>query len=306
MSIQEPAHLSKEIWIGNKANVIFSTATLNGVVLASVRGAIYLKTTDQEIIWMAERKTPMHARCIRLEGELPSVSVNTAFTYLDRKLIFSPGMTVELDKRHHWRLLPPRPAAVVTSAKILSLRDQLVSELLTMPELPGFGSLIRNLHIPLTPEPVQPVLKKALPILRSIKNVCELHDLSGILNTAHELIGLGDGLTPSGDDFLGGLLCTFSVFHPLFTHYKSINHITIELFLEKIRSLTNEISWTLLLDNAHGSAIEPASHLLHQILRGQSLSDLNKTVQELSIIGHSTGWDLLTGILLGLCWLQTN
>ena len=276
------------------------------MVLASVTGAVYLKIADQEIIWMADRQSPMHARCIRLEGELPPVPVNTAFTYLDRKFIFSSGLTVEMDNRHPWRTSPPQPAEVVTSAEILLLKDQLVSELAMTPELPGFCSLIRNLQIPLTPEPVQPVLKKALPVLRSMKNACQLHDLNGILKIAHDLIGLGDGLTPSGDDFLGGLFYSFFTLRPFFTHYGSINRIAIELFLEETRALTNEISWILLSDMVHGSAIEPLSNLLYQILRGQSLSALKKTVQELSIIGNSTGWDLLTGVLLGLCWLQTS
>lgn len=276
------------------------------MVLALVTGAVYLKIADQEIIWMVDHQIPMHARCIRLEGELPSVPVNTAFTYLDRKFLFSSGLTVELDNRHPWRTSPPQPAEVVTSAEILLLKDQLVSELAMTPELPGFCSLIRNLQIPLTSEPVALVLKKALPILRSMKNACQLHDLNGILKIAHELIGLGDGLTPSGDDFLGGLFFSFFMLRPFFAHYASINRIAIELFLEETRSLTNEISWILLSDMAHGSAIEPLGNVMYQILRGQSLSNIKKTVQELSIIGNSTGWDLLTGVLLGLCWLQTS
>jgi hypothetical protein len=300
------AHPSNEIWIGDKADIILSNPGVEGMVLASVTGAVYFKTANHEIMWMAGPQSPMHARCIRLVSELPPIDANASFRYGDRQFIISTGTTIELNNFHRWQEIPPLPAEVVTASEILSVKDQLISELMAASGIQGFGSLIRNLQLPMEPEPVQPVLKIALPILRTMKNACQMHDLGGILKTARKLIGLGDGLTPSGDDFLGGLFFSFFTLNLFFQQYDSINRIEIELFLENTRSSTNEISRTLLSDMAHGSAIEPLSDLLYQILRGHSPGILMTTIRELSVFGHSTGWDMLTGVLLGLCWLQTS
>ncbi len=53
---------------------------------------------------------------------------------------------------------------------------------------------------------IDPVLALAWPGIHELAKACLLRDMTGLLQEANALVGLGEGLTPSGDDFLGGLL----------------------------------------------------------------------------------------------------
>jgi hypothetical protein len=55
-----------------------------------------------------------------------------------------------------------------------------------------------------------------------------------------------------------------------------------------------------LKDHAHGQALEPLVLFLTAILTARRNQDVNRSISRLTSLGHSTGWDLLTGALTGL------
>jgi hypothetical protein len=113
------------------------------------------------------------------------------------------------------------------------------------------------------------------------------------------LVGLGCGLTPSGDDFLGGFVTA--------GHCRSDReHLPLleELKRQVLDSLagTNAISATLLRCAAEGK-ISGALHDLAQALQGGR--DLAGPLARLCAFGHSSGMDITTGFLYGLSvWAQ--
>ncbi len=118
-----------------------------------------------------------------------------------------------------------------------------------------------------------------------------------ISQNATALIGLGPGLTPSGDDFAGGLLFAIKILQTAYPNLKLVNQ-TIPI--EKYQSRTHLISFTLLQDLANGHGVAPLHQIMTGILRGDSFDSIDPFISQLTQIGNSTGWDLLAGLLAGL------
>ena len=110
---------------------------------------------------------------------------------------------------------------------------------------------------------------------------------------------MGEGLTPSGDDFLGGLLFGLQLVRKAYpkTLGSPWNYST---FIEQCKPRTNRISFTLLKDLADGHALEPLHKFASALFQGQSIDQMLPSAEELIHVGHSTGWDLLTGFMVGM------
>ena len=106
------------------------------------------------------------------------------------------------------------------------------------------------------------------------------------------LIGLGPGLTPSGDDLLGGALITL---HAL--GWSSVaGHLAGHL-LPVARERTHALSLAHLLCAARGEGAA-AVHETIAALCSPGSRDLAATLDSLAEIGHSSGWDALAGVSL--------
>jgi hypothetical protein len=124
--------------------------------------------------------------------------------------------------------------------------------------------------------------------------------LNAIFDHAMELIGFGEGLTPSGDDFVGGLLFCIRTLQDLFNddHQNFPNHVAE--FLRSSKPRTNLISYTILKDHAYGHTYETLQECFQAMLTGMDQKILRQAIHKLIQIGHSTGWDMLCGMLTGL------
>lgn len=120
------------------------------------------------------------------------------------------------------------------------------------------------------------------------------------------LIGRGTGLTPSGDDFIIGFLaltqtfCQYSVSNNTFNSnlLATLNHIV------EHKTLTTAISHYF-IDFALKGYVD--FHLI-ALLDAISTNDLNKqktVMLDIANYGHTSGIDLLTGVLFGLLVLKS-
>jgi len=103
------------------------------------------------------------------------------------------------------------------------------------------------------------------------------------------LLGLGPGLTPSGDDFLGGMLIALHVCREKSAQKQLYTQV------ESLLDSTGPVS------SAHlkAAALGEGSQSLHQVLN--MLLEGNETQLELGIdainqIGHTSGWDAFAGV----------
>lgn len=121
-------------------------------------------------------------------------------------------------------------------------------------------------------------------------------DLEAIHTGAGALIGLGEGLTPAGDDFLVGLSVALAV--PGEDDWSAPRQAVRAAVVEGSDG-TNDISRAALLHAVHGRA---RCRVL-DVLRAMGSEDTSRVwaaTARLVEIGHSSGYDLLSGLVSGL------
>lgn len=107
----------------------------------------------------------------------------------------------------------------------------------------------------------------------------------------HDLIGLGHGLTPSGDDLLSGALALLDAVGATDAHAALVRTIHTAP-----ADLTSPLSFCLLKATAAGHVGEH----LHQAVSALLGGDVGAAIAAADRIGHSSGWDMLTGAVLAL------
>jgi len=104
------------------------------------------------------------------------------------------------------------------------------------------------------------------------------------------LVGLGPGLTPSGDDLIGGALCAL---HAL-GRVEIANRLS-DWALPLARANTSRISRAHLECAAQGECGEAVGEAITALMLGEAV-DLDR----IHAIGHTSGWDALAGVSLAL------
>lgn len=111
-----------------------------------------------------------------------------------------------------------------------------------------------------------------------------------------KLIGLGPGLTPAGDDALGGALVALHAFNSEATAQRLADWV-----LARARGATSDISYAHLAAAAEGEGAA-ALHDTLAAIAGDT-DELTDAVARLDRIGHSSGWDALAGAVAALTTL---
>lgn len=164
-------------------------------------------------------------------------------------------------------------------------------------QLRGFGQLIPEL---ISGCDISPQEKNDLLLVRASRAISAfsgwLHaaltqqaDRLPIPKEAENLIGLGPGLTPAGDDFLGGALIALRSLaeHALADRIK-------DWILPLAHTQTNRISLAHLRCAAAGAGAAVLHDML-AALNSQRGIALTLHLDALDSIGHSSGWDTLAG-----------
>jgi hypothetical protein len=116
------------------------------------------------------------------------------------------------------------------------------------------------------------------------------------------LIGLGPGLTPSGDDFLVGYLAglwSTAGDSPSRTQFLAAFKVEVSAIARN----TNEISCAYLRSAAKGQAAEPIAKLAQQLKQATDTRSVRVATQSALQVGHTSGTDGVLGLLLGcLVW----
>lgn len=275
-----------------------------GKVLAVFARAAYLVTELQELVYITPKDAPLHPRCLQVTGVFPRLTAGSPFSVDATCLNIDPSLALDLRQASVWQVPELSPRAVLPITEIPP-RLKAVLASLDGSQAKGFGSLIPEIiplaesgQIDFKPEMADPILSFAWPAIREIAEACLAHEVPELLFKSEPLIGLGEGLTPSGDDFLGGMLfcvhhlCTVYPFLPILPDKGD--------FIEAVGKRTNLISCSFLKDHARGHALEPLAQFFTAMLTGQPFTDVYRSLSRLTCLGHSTGWDLLTGALTGL------
>ena len=141
----------------------------------------------------------------------------------------------------------------------------------------GFGGLIVGAHNSLS--------SHAQPALDALERWLIGNALD---DEAQMLVGLGPGLTPSGDDYLGGLLIALNALE------RRPQARALWRWLEPRLKRTSAISAAHLAAAAEGEGHE-ALHACLEALASRG-ADWTQTLDRVGNVGHVSGWDALAGI----------
>lgn len=212
-----------------------------------------------------------------LEFESLDASPGQSFTISNSQILFSSCcFSFSHAQTSHTKL-----TTALSAKHISSLRDTLADTLRTSDAV-GFQPLF-TASSDLSSSPVLSAAKKQLL-------ACDQHYSYDAYNLASEslvaLLGLGIGLTPSGDDFLCGVLAGLQLLGMYRHPFSGFLRTEIKAHLED----TNDISAAFLtcaLQNQYSTAI-------NMLINSPSVHQITTTFAD---IGHSSGIDTLCGVL---------
>lgn len=135
-------------------------------------------------------------------------------------------------------------------------------------------------------------MAQTLPILA---RATETGDAGAVLSALSALVGLGAGLTPAGDDFIVGYLAALWC--------RSRREPGIAILLSalvvpagQLTLHTNAISRQMLLDALQGHFAEHLTEVVRRVCAGGDVAGATMRALE---VGHSSGADVLCGLLFG-------
>lgn len=141
------------------------------------------------------------------------------------------------------------------------------------------------------------ILHRAGKAIRALRHATQQYQSN--ISAVEGLIGLGSGLTPSGDDllvgYLAGLWCTVRGQSERAQFISRLGETIISL-----SSKTNDISCTYLYHAAQGQVSSRLANLAEAISRGTNHKRLSKIAEASFEVGHTSGMDAVTGLLVGL------
>jgi hypothetical protein len=146
-----------------------------------------------------------------------------------------------------------------------------------------------------------PLAQIALPLLRLLLQASREQDMANIEKAARGLAGLGPGLTPSGDDTLGGFIGVMALAGWQSGMDAAASKHLIEVIASAARPRTTLLSATLLAHAARGEVAEHVGELLMALSRPvEETAMVLQAAESVLAYGACSGGDTLLGLLLGL------
>jgi hypothetical protein len=239
-------------------------------VVAPLSGSLYVEANG-ELLWIGLPGAALHGRAILV----PSIPQGG-----------DPSVRIRLGDVAPWR----PPAERYSSTSLRGGTRALRAALAQLGEPRGLGRLL----VPDASDDL--VVARVRPHARALAHALAIDNTTGLAEAARPLLGLGGGLTPSADDYVGGLLFTRRVVADAEPPgwNAAVAHIA-----DDAAALTHPISARLLADLAAGEGWAP----LHDLVAALSREDLSAALaaaRGLSTLGHSSGWDVLAGFVTGV------
>jgi hypothetical protein len=138
-------------------------------------------------------------------------------------------------------------------------------------------------------------LTAAVPRIEALARACECGGVERVASALVPVLGRGSGLTPSGDDFAGGLLFGRRCLARAKGAPLAVGRV-VRRTLAHTKGRCSAISAGLLSDLASGHAHAPFHELADALgAREGTLDPAIRAARRLVAIGHSPGWSMLAG-----------
>jgi hypothetical protein len=290
-------------FIGATAKALVSVPGFSGRMLAILPDVAYLSGKDGEILWLFREGVPLHGRGILFSFPRQCLHSGQSILMEGHSLKIGREVAIGLGRAAEWRPDPLRQEEIAPLARVRERVRQLLGTIAPnrgdighSQPVSGLCSLMKGEDESVSsPDALQP---RILSTVFGLMTHCIENGLRGIETRGLDLIGLGPGLTPCGDDFLGGL---FFAAHWLQRAYGEERYPEMQPILDLVqwaRTRTHPISHAIMGDLVVGQGPEPLHRLLRLLLKGEALDGrTNDAVECLLKIGHTTGRYMLAGLL---------
>jgi len=213
------------------------------------------------------------------------------------RLLIARDLIVDPSMAELW--LPPRIQVEVEPERVRANVDQAARLAYALRGGDGLGGLLACLHPLVTgpaaepPARLSPLLRAAWSGLAELIPAWRAGDAAAVGPAAGRLVGLGPGQTPSGDDLLAGLMVVSDRMGA-----RQVVPLRAAC-LESAAGRTTDLGLARLRYAAEGDLDERSELALAALLRGGP-AEVEAATRELLAFGHSSGLDILVGILLGI------
>ena len=296
--------------LGIEAGRILARGGSAGKIFASLSGGIYFLTDDQEFFWISTDQSPMHRRCVRA-GFLPArhrAQPGQRFR-TEPLLILGDSFAVDLRGAKEWNPFPIVPDPETLLASIRESCEQLIGFMQSLNSGDGLNQALPSLWAAeeeFAPAQTTLFFSGLLRPVFAIGKACRRRDPAAILEKGKALIGLGPGLTPSGDDFMGGLLFSAFFLKKSFPEFFFWDQDRVTDFIAWARSQTHPLSHAFLSDFASGHALAPMYEVMGYLLQGRDFERAVSAAVQLLSFGHSSGGDMLAGMMTGMLLVSSE
>ena len=293
--------------MGVKAGQCLSTPGFSGEVISAGTRAAYIATNKGEILAVCRPDQQPHPRSFLTDMDLSMFHVGLRTWLEGNELCFSSGIALNLNGHKVWDRQPLEAGGATPIHRLRSRCEDLLQAALDILEGENLGLALSSFtedgnagYSRVLPHATSPLIAAGVERIRELLPHCRCGDLHSVLPIAEQLIGLGPGLTPSGDDFVGGL--TFMAFHlnRAYPTGRWLEGGDIPALLARSESMTSRISHALLTDLAEGQSHDSLHDLVDSLFSDAGEFGSSEHVRRVAEIGHSSGWDMLTGMLAGL------
>jgi len=275
---------------------VLKPGSLQGCIHSIFKNTLNIEGDDDFIFTLQREGIPVNPRSAVLPIE----------SWLDiRSIIDTVGIAVELKKSG--LTIPSRQLSIAfEEAEIWDASPSIPGKLLPFHQLEEnlekFASfLAEREYSDFNSGEVERLLRNRLSEASyELFTAIESGRFSEVRLLADKLIGLGPGLTPSGDDILSGIMASGVYLGLAFTElwpYVMEMNATI---VKRLKGRTNLISLNFLVDASRGEIYRPAKELIGEILCSPKGENLFSFADVMIGIGSTSGRDILEGILIGI------
>jgi len=239
----------------------------------AIGATAYAALAGDAIVWLGPATAPLHPRAI-LVARAPDVEGDDVAIDVGPLVPWRPGPIV-LDRvaadaaRTAWRGLASALAALGTPA--------------------GFGARLAG-------APLAFPLDGAAAAADALADACARDDARAATDAARALLGLGGGLTPSGDDFVGAALFARRALGDGGSVDARVWRRAADTVLEPAHTGRRVVVARAEVDDGLVERLRLDILAAIDVQR----ADARDAARRLVALGHSSGWDMLAGLGAGL------
>jgi len=266
-----------------------SQSTISGTIGAIFEKSVHLKGNDV-VITLGNLDLPNHPYSIRCPDLPGGLREGQEFQITDRTIIIPGSYRLDFGKMDVYR-----PVMRVDS---MAGTEQMLHALQVARHVVATSSFKEGFQSFAVMGPLHGMMAHAvLPVLERIMEAIHAGDWDSMAESAVDLAGVGQGLTPSGDDFLVGLIAALR-FHRA-SGGQGPEAQLLDSLAAGVRDRTSVFSAQNIASAAKGWVSDIVSEWLMFLHLGNSDAMAGAT-RRLLAYGHSSGVDTLAGMTTGL------